>query len=44
LILQHCNGKNSIVEIAQKSNFSEYEIQEVIQKYESKGWLTLNFR
>lgn len=43
LILQHCTGKNSIPVIAQKSNFTEYEIQEIIQKYEGKGWLTLKF-
>lgn len=44
LILQHCSGKNSIEDIINKSNFSKEEVEEVIEKYESKGWLEVIYK
>ena len=39
LILQFADGKNSIKDIIEKSNFSGQEVEEIIEKYEKKGWL-----
>lgn len=39
IILQQCNGKNTIEEVIKKSNFSKEVVCEVIDTYEKKGWV-----
>ena len=39
LIIQFCDGAHSIEEISKKSGYSDYDVQDVILKYEKKGWL-----
>ena len=39
LIIQFCDGEHSIEEISKKSGYSDYDVQDVILKYEKKGWL-----
>ncbi len=39
LILQYCDGQNSIGEIITKSKYSEREVLEVVENYQDKGWL-----
>lgn len=39
LIIQFCDGEHSLDVISKKSGYSEYDVQDVIMKYEKKGWL-----
>ena len=39
LVLQYADGKNSIDNIIEKTEFSKPEVLEIIDKYEKKGWL-----
>ncbi|NHI92361.1 MAG: hypothetical protein EAX96_07640 [Candidatus Lokiarchaeota archaeon] len=39
LIIQFCDGEHSIDVISKKSGYSEYDVQDVVLKYEKKGWL-----
>jgi aminopeptidase-like protein len=42
LILQLCNGKHSLEDIAKESNLKEEEVLEVINLYQKRGWLIIH--
>jgi len=39
LIIQFCDGQHSIDIISKKSGYSEFDVEDVISKYEKKNWL-----
>jgi hypothetical protein len=38
-VIQFCDGKHSIGEIAEKIDKSEIEVLDIVNKYQSKGWI-----
>jgi hypothetical protein len=42
IVLQHCDGKLTVAEIVEKSNFSEEEVLEIINTYQKKEWLVIH--
>ncbi|NVM52479.1 MAG: hypothetical protein HWN66_02165 [Candidatus Helarchaeota archaeon] len=41
IVLQHADGKSTIDEIVEKSNFSKEEVLDVINTYKKKEWLII---
>ena len=41
VVFQYCNGKNSVEEIIEKTKLDKGEVEEILERYQSKGWIKI---
>ena len=41
VVFQYCNGKNTIDDIVEKTNLSSDEVNEILERYQNKGWIKI---
>ncbi|MHA1786333.1 MAG: hypothetical protein ACTSVE_14195, partial [Candidatus Helarchaeota archaeon] len=41
VVFQYCNGKNTIDDIVEKTNLSRDEVDEILERYQNKGWIKI---
>ncbi|NHI93105.1 MAG: hypothetical protein EAX96_11430 [Candidatus Lokiarchaeota archaeon] len=41
VVFQYCNGKNSIEDIIEKTKLDRKEVEEILERYQTKGWIKI---